>query len=345
MHDFTALPLAMNFLIFAVAACAVWAAGTRIARYADAISAKTGISHAAMGLVLLGGVTSLPEGAVTVSASLAGDTALAVNNLLGGVAMQVAILAAADFAMGRRALTSVIPDPTTMLQGSLNVVLLAFVGAGILAGSVVVLGAGLWSWAILAAYLYSMRLLAATRERQAWHTELDDEQAQASAAADRQESRTLTAIVSLTCVAAAVILVAGYFLSMTGGAIAEQTGIGSSFVGAVLVAISTSLPEVSTVIAAARLGFFTLAISDIFGTNLFDIALIWLVDIVSPGLPVLSTVGAFSSFAVLLAILVTALYVAGLAERRDGTFLRLGIDSVAVVVCYLGGVAILYGLR
>jgi cation:H+ antiporter len=61
--------------------------------------------------------------------------------------------------------------------------------------------------------------------------------------------------------------------------------------------------------------------------------------------PVLNTLGAFSTFAVLLAILVTALFVAGLAERRDRTVLRMGIDSIAVLVCYVGGVAILYTLR
>ena len=345
MPDLTEQPLALNFLIFAVAAAAVWAAGTRIAGYADAISAQTGIGHAAMGLLLLGGVTSLPEAAVTVSASLNGNRALAVNNVLGGVAMQVAILAIADFLIGRRALTSVIPDPTTMLQGALNIVLLAIVGAGIIVGSVVVLGAGLWSWAVLIFYLYSMRLLAATRDPLPWHAEGDIARGVSPEGAERATHRGLSSVIVRTVAAGAVILVAGYLLATTGEAIAEQTGIGSSFIGAVLVAISTSLPEVSTVIAAARLGLLTLAISDIFGTNLFDIALVWLIDIVSPGGAVLSSVGAFSSFAVLLGIVVTALYVAGLAERRDKTLLRLGVDSLAVVICYVGGVAILYGLR
>jgi cation:H+ antiporter len=348
MLNLTAAPLTLNLVIFAVAAAAVWAAGTRIARYADAIGAKTGIGHAALGLLLLGGVTSLPEGAVTVSASISGNTALAVNNLLGGVAMQVAILAAADVAMGRQALTTVIPDPSTMLQGALNIVLLTFVGAGIIVGGGSVLGAGVWSWVVLAFYLYSIRLLAVTREHKAWHVGPTGEQANpevSSAAAKRDDDGSLSSVIWRTCAAASVILVAGFLLSQTGEAIAEQTGIGSSFVGAVLVAISTSLPEISTVLSAARLGLYTMAISDIFGTNLFDIALIWLVDVASPGAPVLSTVGTFSSFAVLLAILVTVLYVAGLAERRDRTILRMGIDSLAVIVCYLGGVAILYSLR
>ena len=44
-------------------------------------------------------------------------------------------------------------------------------------------------------------------------------------------------------------------------------------------------------------------------------------------------------------ILVTAIFVAGLAERRDRTGLGIGYDSAAVLVTYLGGIAILYSLR
>lgn len=350
MFDFTGQALAINLGIFAAAAAAVWAAGTRMARYADVIGAKTGIGHAALGLLLLGGVTSLPEAAVAASAALSGATALAINNVLGGVAMQVAILALADFAIGRRALTSVVPDPTTMLQGALNIVLLAIVGAGIVVGDVVVFGVGVWSWGILAFYLFSIRLLSATRETHPWRVNPLPEQTSpllSSGTADQMhdEGMSLRRVLYRTGAGAGVILVAGFLLSQTGEAIAEQTGIGSSFTGAVLVAVSTSLPEVSTVLAAARLGLYTMAISDIFGTNLFDIALIWLVDALGTGDAVLNSVGRFSQFAVLLAIAVTALFVVGLAERRDRTVMRLGVDSVAVLVTYVGGIVILYTLR
>ena len=114
---------------------------------------------------------------------------------------------------------------------------------------------------------------------------------------------------------------------------------------AVLVAISTSLPELSTVLAAARLGLYTMAISDILGTNLFDVALLFLVDAVAGGEPALGSAGRFGAMAGLLGILVTAIFVAGLAERRDRTVLGIGYDSAAVLVTYLSGIAILYSLR
>ncbi|MBU1209979.1 MAG: hypothetical protein KJ587_01750 [Alphaproteobacteria bacterium] len=82
-----------------------------------------------------------------------------------------------------------------------------------------------------------------------------------------------------------------------------------------------------------------------FGTNLFDVALLFVVDVVASGPPVLSAVGSFAAFAAVLGILVTALFLVGLAERRDRTLLRMGWDSVAVLVAYLGGLAILFTLR
>lgn len=70
-----------------------------------------------------------------------------------------------------------------------------------------------------------------------------------------------------------------------------------------------------------------------------------MIDAVYPDGPVLNQVGRFSSFAALLGIVVTTLYIAGLVERRDRTILRMGYDSLAVLLIYLGGIFLLYRLR
>ena len=69
------------------------------------------------------------------------------------------------------------------------------------------------------------------------------------------------------------------------------------------------------------------------------------VDAVYAGGPVLNEVGRFSVVAALLGIIVTTLYIAGLVERRDRTILRMGVDSLFVLVAYLGGLIPLYQLR
>ena len=351
MLDLTTLPVGLNFAIFAGAAGIVWVAGTRIVNYADAIGERAGMGHALVGLILLGGITSLPEIGVTVSAASAGDANLAVNNLFGSIAMQVAILAVIDFMIGRRALTMVVPEPAIMLLGALNILLLTVACAGIVVGSGAILGIGVWAWGCLLGYVASVWLLSQTEGRQPWiAADLDPDEpkqrsaAEAKAGADA-EALSVYGLTVRTAIAAAIILGAGWAVSRTGSAIAEATGLGSSFVGFVLVAITTSLPEFSTALAAARLGFFTMAISDILGTNLINVGLLFVVDALAGGAPSLSRVGTFAIFGALLAIAVTTIFVIGLAERRDRTFLRMGMDSIAVLVCYLGGVSILYTLR
>lgn len=347
MPNFDQLGLPINLALFALAAVVVWRAGFRISRYADVISARTGLGHAVLGLLLLGGVTSLPELAVTVTASAGDNTALAVNNILGGIAMQVTILAMADLAIKTRALTSVVPDSVVLLQATLNILVLSLVAAAVIVGDVPVLGIGVWAWLILGACLASLRTIAVAADRNPWRANADAAPLPSPPRGEEASGRQLSLRQALwrSTAAGAAILAAGYVVTRTAEVIAELTGLGQSFAGAVLVAISTSLPEVSTVLAAVRLGFFTMAISDILGTNLFDIALLFVVDAIASGPPALSSAGPFAAFAAVLGTLLTAIFLAGLTERRDRTILRIGYDSAAVIVAYFAGLAILFTLR
>lgn len=73
---------------------------------------------------------------------------------------------------------------------------------------------------------------------------------------------------------AVIILGAGVWLAYLGEAIAEQTGLGDSFIGALLLTATTSLPEVVTSLAAIRLNAVDLAVSNVFGSNLFNLGIL-----------------------------------------------------------------------
>jgi cation:H+ antiporter len=345
--------LAVNLAIFASAACAVWIAGTKIAAYADELAVRFKLSHALLGLLLLAGITSLPEIATSFTAAQSNNAALAVNNLLGGIAMQVAVLAVADFFTGKRALTSVIPNPVVMLQGAFNICLLALLAMAILAGDVPLLGAGAWSWGIFAVSVYSFIKISKADGRRPWVIDNPDDQAldKEQSAGDKDDDEpsverdSLVWLVAKIILSAVIILVAGYTLATVGNAIARQSGLGSSFVGFALMSIATSLPEASMVFASMRRGLYTMAISGILGTNPFNVGLLFGVDLIAPGKPVLSEVGNFAAFGTLLGLTVTGLFLMGLIERADRTFLRMGMDSAAVLIVYTGGMFLLYSMR
>lgn len=351
---FETYPLWLLIAIFAASAVPVWIAGTKLSGYAAIISKRTGFGQALVGLVLLGGITSLPEIATSVTASWSGNAALAVNNLLGGVAMQVVVLAIGDLFIGKRALTGILPRPHIVLQAALCIVLLVLVAAGIIAGDIMLFGFGAWSLAVLIAYFLTLWIAQSAEGRVVWisreleqrkqETQADDNKGQSG---DESEgsSTSMRRVVLKTIAAAVVILVAGFVLTKTGEAIAEATGLGQSFFGAVFLAIATSLPELSSVISALRHGHEMLAIGDVLGGNLFDLALVFVVDAIYAGGPVLNEVGTFSAFAALLGIALTTFYIIGMIERRGRLIFRMGYDSLAVLVCYATGLAILYGLR
>jgi cation:H+ antiporter len=330
--------------VFVGAAIAVWIAGTRLARLAAAISSKTGIGQAAIGMVLLGGVTSLPEIAVATTATLSGAPILSINDVLGSASINIMILALADAVYRREALTSRVPAISVVLQGVVCIIALALVVMSSALGARQLLGIGWGSWLILFAYVICVRLLVRSQSDRHWHAD------PANSEGDRDEEnrgdeRSLRRLLAYTAICAAVILVAGFLLAKTGEALAEKTGLGMSFFGAVALGFATSLPEMSTVLESVRLGRYTMAISDVFGTNLFNVTILVLVDVLHRGGPVLVEAGPFAATAALLALVLTAIYLVGMLERRDRTVLRMGYDSIAVVLTYAGGLVLLYAQR
>jgi cation:H+ antiporter len=87
------------------------------------------------------------------------------------------------------------------------------------------------------------------------------------------------------------------------------------------------------------MGRAELVIGDILGGNRFNMTLLLLVDALDGGEPVLRQVDGSAMTASLLAILLTMLYLIGLVERRDRSVLRMGYDSIVVVVVYVAGIA------
>jgi cation:H+ antiporter len=155
--DFHAFAVWTNVAIFAAAAVLVWLAGTRLADYADAISERTQVSKAFLGLILLGVATSLPEIVTTITASLLDNAPLVAGNLFGGVAMQIAVLAIVDLVAVRKALTYFTPQPVLLFQGVMLLLLLSIALAGAAAGEPLSLaGFGLTTALLAAGYVMTV---------------------------------------------------------------------------------------------------------------------------------------------------------------------------------------------
>lgn len=337
-------PLWLAIAVFCVSAAAVWWSGGRLAHDANRVSAVTGIGRAAVGMVLLGGITSLPEIATSLTAAIGGSADLAVNNLVGGVAFQLVILAVADALMGKKALTSMLPRADLIVQAAIGTLMLAVIAAAVSLGELGVVGFGVGSALLVVAYAGAVAVTQSLERRVSWRP-ADYEAEEEEEGGGGKEKGDLSSLVWRIVGLGLVILVAGFLLTRSGEAIAERTGLGSSFFGAVFLAGSTSLPEFSSAITAAKIGRPQLAIGDVLGGNMFNMSLIFLVDLAYRGDPVLGTVGRFSVVAAMLGVVLNAVLIVGIVERRDRTIFRMGYDSAAILILYAAGLVLLFQVR
>lgn len=339
-----ALSLPMLFGIFTGAGLLVWFAGTKLTSFVNSIADKTGLGKAFSGMLLLGGITSLPEVAAVSTSAAIGNAPLAVNNLLGTASVNLILLAVADMIYGRRSLTVVAATQSTLMQGVLSILLGALVAMLATAGDIAIFGVGAGSTALLAASGAALWLSSKFERRHVWEA-IDGQQEDAPPerkAAERSEQRwSLGKLVGATAAAAAVILVGGFALSTSADALASRTGISAGMVGFVLVGLATSLPEISSITAAIRLREYDMAVGDIFGTNLFNFSLIFLADVVYSGEPVLDLAGKFEAMGAILAVILTAVFTIGLLRRRSGTVFSMGHDSLVAILLYGGGLVAL----
>jgi len=151
--------------------------------------------------------------------------------------------------------------------------------------------------------------------------------------ADRSTAR----VVGYFAVACAVTLVAGVALELSGEALANRAGINGVIFGATVLASATALPEISSGLAAVKLGDNALAIGDIFGGNAFQVCLFLVADLVA-GSPVLPTAGRLNGWLASLGVSLTAVYGMGLIVRPDRRVARLRLDSIFAIVVFAGGV-------
>jgi cation:H+ antiporter len=349
------LPVLVLLLVFVGAAAAIWLAGVQLSNQTDVLSTRLHLGSAMGGLILLAVATNLPEIAITASAALSGDLGVAVGNILGGIAIQTVVLAVLDGAgvRGSRPLTYRAASLVLVLEALLVVAVLAVVVAGSqLPADLIALRLSPGPVLIAVLWIVGLLLLRRAGRSLPWH-----ESGQAPDGQDRprghRKQRTeqqatakgtsTTKSALIFSAAALVTLGAGVVLERSGEAIADHIGLSGVLFGATVLALATSLPEVSTGLTSVRHGDYQLAVSDIFGGNAFLPVLFLLATLLS-GEAVLPQAQNSDIYLTALAMLLTVVYATGLLFRPRRRIARLGIDSWVVVVLYAIGVAGLFAI-
>jgi cation:H+ antiporter len=339
--------------IFVAGAAATWAAGILLSKTTDALDIRFDLGEELGGVLLLAIAGSLPEVAITVSAVAQGNLGLAAGNLIGGIAVQTMVLVACDAAAGReRPLTFLAGALTPVLEGMLVVLVVSGVLMGALLEPSTAIGGVVSpaSIAIVAAWLVGIYVINRVRKSPRWSISMPGSRPGRRHRREPHPARvhpfssaSTKRVVGIFLAGCVVTLVAGFFLALSGNALADRAGINGVVFGATILAVVTALPEISSGIAAVRLGDNSLAMGDIFGGNAFQVCLFVVADLIA-GTPVLPTAGRLNSWLASLGVALTAIYAMGVVGRPYRCILRLGPDSILALLVFALGIAGLFVL-
>jgi cation:H+ antiporter len=336
-------------VIFLGCAGVIWGAGVVLADSTDVLFRRLRLGEALGGAILLAIVTNLPEIAITATAALAHQVDIAVGNILGGIAIQTAVLALVDAAgvRPRRPLTHLAASLTLILECAVVVALLLVVVMSTqLPESVIV--ARLTPGGVLIALFWIVGLLLVRRARRGlpWPggggcpgpPETGGDQKAAATKRRRLERMGLGRAALIFAVGAAATLAAGVLATRSGEVLFGRLGISGVVFGATVLAAVTALPEVTTGLTSTRLGDYQLAVSDIVGGNAF-LPVLFLLATVLSGQAVLPRAHHSDIYLTALGGLLTLVYLVGLVFRPQRQWLRMGPDSIVVLVLYAVGIA------
>jgi cation:H+ antiporter len=326
-------------LEFAGLALVIGTAGYYLSLYGDVIAEKTGLGGGWVGFSLLATVTSLPELVTGISSVTYVDVPdIAVGNILGSCVFNLLLIVCLDF-LHRGSSVFTLASQGHILSAGFGVILFGFVAFNILLHQhgfdLSVWHFGLYTPLIILFYLITIRTVF--RYEKVQHLEAIEE------TVERHPGISLAKAVVFYCLAAAVVVAAGIRLPLTAEHVAQTMNWQRSFVGTVFVALATVMPEMAVTFSAFKIGALDMAISDLFGSNLFNLTLIALDDLAYFKRPLLYDVSSVHLISAQSALMMTGIAIVGLLYRPSGRlFNTVGWISFFMVGIFILNVSVLY---
>ena len=309
MHDFALILLGIGLLT---------AGGEALIRGALAIAARMGISPLLSGLVIVGFGTSTPELVVSLDAALSQRPDIAVGNVVGSNIGNVLLILGLC-----AAITPLAVSPTALRRDALVMVLATMLFLGLAAGGVLGRLEGLVFFVGLLGYLVW-----------AYRSEvLHDAPSGEVHRAESEEITTLprsAAMMAVAVVGGLSLLVGGSRVLITGAvSMAEHLGISEAVIGLTLVAVGTSLPELTVGVMAALRRHADVAVGNILGSNIFNLLGILGISALVQPVVVNPRIIGFDQWVMLGAavVLVAFLYTGRRLSRLEGVTLLCGYGA------------------
>jgi len=256
------------------------------------LATKLGVSAVVVGAIIVGFGTSMPEMAVSTTAAVRGDIDLGIGNVVGSIIANLTLV------VGATTFASKIPLHRYFLKFHIPLSMNAVFWFFVFAQNGFRRYEGFILLGMLAVSLWMM--LEDGRKQRSNNANPRQEFPTRSQATETRE-RVLDGSIILASLVG--VIASSYFITEGAIGLAEEWGIGSGFIGASLVAIGTSLPELVASIVALRKGKSEIIIGTILGSNVFNgVAIGAAIGILGPGeINDTKIIGWLSALSILLA--------------------------------------------
>ena len=265
------LPIAAVILLLAVGFAFLVKGADFFVEGSSSIAKKLKVPPIIIGLTIVAMGTSLPETAVSVTASLVQNNELAVSNVVGSnifnLMFVIGVCSILTPIMVQKA--TVVRDIPLSLGCALFLLVLGISGLGDKTEMTLGHADGVIFLIVFAGYIFTMVRSAMKARAAGQKVEIEGVEE-----CDNMKELSYGKSILFLIVGAAAIAFGGDLTVDTASRIAIELGMSQTLVGLTIVSIGTSLPELVTSVVAARKNEVDMAVGNAVGSNIFNILMV-----------------------------------------------------------------------
>lgn len=315
----------MYFFLFLLVAAAVIFLSIKLSVYAEAMETKYKIGGAFIGGILLASITSFPELVSSITAVIGTHSPeLAIGDIAGSNLFNILIISVLDIIYIRHMATKRISSKYSFIMILLTVLYIILYGA--YSGSITlsILNVGLPTICILIGYVIFLKLLSKIEDVEK-PTEMEEE---------KIEKVSVNYLIPKFVLTSVGIILASIALTIVTHEITLTSAIGASVIGAFLLGITTSLPEVVTTATLFKYKNYTAGFSNILGSNMFNLFVLAVCDIITKQNLYPSGDNDIIGMTVLL-IVMMIVYIFAIMRNKIENKILYAIPSLTIIILYI----------
>ncbi|MFP4369581.1 MAG: sodium:calcium antiporter [Candidatus Kapaibacterium sp.] len=327
--------LTTGLIFFLVFTAVILLAGTKLTSAADKLADLTKVGEALFGAIMLGAITSISGLIASVTAAFEGHSHLAVSNAIGGIAAQTAFLAIADIFYTKANLEHASASLQNIMLGMLLIGELTLILVLMAAPAFTFWGINIGSVLIIIVFIFGTKFISKAKKAPMWKPAQTSETLEDIPHFKNLSDKAHLRIWINFIILAAIVGLSGFLVAHAGIGIAKHSGISESFVGAVFIALSTSMPELVVSIAAVRQGSLNLAVGNIVGGNTFEVLSVSFSDMAYRGGSIYHYISDSEFFVVSITLLMMSVMIFGLLYRQRYGPGRIGWESLTILLLFV----------